>query len=310
MNYLGESYRFLGKKKTVWLVLSVLLLIPGIISLIFWRLPLGIDFRGGGSAEWQFAEMIDENQLRDFVNKEGILEGFSLSTTGEGTVLVKFLPVEEGEYRKAFSQIETEFSKIDQKRFENVGPSVSADLTKRAVIAVVVASLFILMYLAYSFRGVSYPVSSWRFGGVALVALIHDLAISIGVFSILAHYFGFEVDSSMITAMLTIMGFSVHDTIVVFDRIRENLHDQKVETAEEFEKIADASLSQTLNRSLGTSLTLVFTLLALLVLGGDSIRSFIVMMTVGVVVGTYSSIFTATPLLTIWQNKIFNRVKN
>jgi preprotein translocase subunit SecF len=288
----------------------VLLLIPGIISLIFWQLPLGIDFRGGGSAEWRFDKAVNQEELRSFLTEQGTLEGISLSTTGEGTVLIKFLPVEEGEYRQSLVELEKEFGNVTEEKFENVGPSVSEDITKRAIIVVIVASLFILIYLAYSFRGVTYPVSSWRFGGVALIALIHDLAISIGVFSILAHYFGFEVDSSMITAMLTIMGFSVHDTIVVFDRIRENIHGQKVESAEEFEKIADASLSQTLNRSLGTSLTLVFALLALLVLGGDSIRSFIVMMTVGVVVGTYSSIFTATPLLTIWQNKIFNRVKN
>lgn len=303
-------FRFLGKKKTVWLALSVLLLVPGIISLIFWKLPLGIDFRGGGSAEWRFDKTVEQEELKTFLLEQGTLDGFSLSTTGEGTVLIKFLPIEPGEYRQSFTELEKKFGNVTEEKFENVGPSVSDDLTKRAVIAVVLASLFILIYLAYSFREVSYPVSSWRFGAVALIALIHDLAISIGVFSILAHYFGFEVDSSMITAVLTIMGFSVHDTIVVFDRIRENLHDQKVETAEEFEVIADASLSQTLNRSLGTSLTLTFTLLALLVLGGDSIRSFIVMMTVGVVVGTYSSIFTATPLLTIWQNKIFNRVKN
>lgn len=304
------TYKFLGKKKIIWLGLSALLLVPGIISLAYWGLPLGIDFKGGGSAEWKFAKATEQQEVSSYVTKEGILNGFSISTTGEGTVLVKFLPIEPDQYQEAFKKLEKEFGSIEQVKFENVGPSVSGDLTRRAIIAVVVASAFILLYLAYSFRGVRYPVSSWRFGSVALIALIHDLAISIGVFSILAHFFHLEVDSTIITATLTIMGFSVHDTIVVFDRIRENLHGKNVETPADFEVVADESLSQTLNRSLGTSLTLIFTLLALLVLGGDSIRSFITMMVVGVGIGTYSSIFTATPLLAIWQTKVFSRVKN
>lgn len=285
------------------------MLIPGILALVFWQIPLGIDFKGGGAAEWKFEKTVSIEQIRSTLAEQGILEGFSVSTSGDNSVFVKFLPAPEGDYRKSFDNINTEFGPVEELTFENVGPSVSKDLTRKAIIAVIVASVFILMFLAYSFRGVSAPVSSWRFGVVALAALIHDLAISIGVFSILAHFFNFEVDSSMITAVLTIMGFSVHDTIVVFDRIRENLHKNKAETIEEFEHIADSSLVQTINRSLGTSLTLIFTLLALLLLGGESIRAFIVMMSVGVVVGTYSSIFTATPLLTIWQAKIYKGLK-
>ena len=303
------TYRFLGKKKTVWLLVSALLLIPGILSLIFWGLPLGIDFRGGGSAEWKFENAITEESLRIALTEQGILEGFSVSKSGDNSVFVKFLPITEGEYRKSFKDINDKLGPIEELTFENVGPSVSQDLTRKAVTAVIVASLFILIYLAYVFRGVSAPVSSWRFGVIALIALIHDLAISIGIFSILAHFFNFEVNSSMITAVLTIMGFSVHDTIVVFDRIRENLHHNKPETIEEFERVADSSLIQTINRSLGTSLTLIFTLIALLLLGGESIRAFIVMMTIGVAVGTYSSIFTATPLLTIWQARIYKQLK-
>ncbi|MEX0594736.1 MAG: hypothetical protein WD157_01385, partial [Patescibacteria group bacterium] len=158
------SYRYLGKRKTMWLIISGLLLVPGILSLIFWKLPLGIDFRGGGTAEWQFAKSVTDQQLRDTLGEQGILKGFSVSSSGEGSVFVKFLPIEVGEYQKSFATIKEKYGQATELKFENVGPSVSKDLTKKAIIAVVIASLFILVYLAYSFRGVTYPVSSWRFG--------------------------------------------------------------------------------------------------------------------------------------------------
>ncbi len=304
------TYRFLGKKKFWWLLVSGLILLPGIVSLFVWKLPLGIDFRGGGAAEWHFAKAVSEEELRQVLADQDILKGITVSRSGEDSVFVKFLPAEAGDYQQSLTGVKEKFGEITKEKFENVGPSVSRDLTKKAIIAMVVASLFILIYLAYSFRGVTYPVSSWRFGSVALIALIHDLIISVGVFSILAHFFGYEVDSSFITALLTIMGFSVHDTIVVFDRIRENLAHNPVDTAEEFEKVADESLSQTLNRSIGTSLTVIFTLTALLLLGGESIRAFIVTMLVGITVGTYSSIFTATPILTLWQKRVYRRTNS
>ncbi len=303
------TYRFLGKKKFWWLLISGLIMVPGIISLFVWKLPLGIDFRGGGVAEWKFTQTVSEDELRQTLHDQNLLKGITVSESGENSVFVKFLPTETGEYQQSLTGVKKKFGEVTEVKFENVGPSVSKDLTKKAIIAVVVASLFILLYLAYSFRGVSYPVSSWRFGGVALFALIHDLVLSVGAFSILAHFFGYEVDSSFITALLTIMGFSVHDTIVVFDRIRENLAHHPVETAEEFERVADDSLSQTLNRSIGTSLTVIFTLTALLLLGGESIQAFVVTMLVGITVGTYSSIFTATPILTLWQKRVYRRAE-
>lgn len=307
----GEmTYRFLGKKKFWWLLISGLILVPGIVSLLVWKLPMGIDFRGGGAAEWQFTGAVSDQNLREILNEQGILKGIVVLKTGEESVIVKFLPIEVGEYQKSLTLINEKFGDVTELKFENVGPSVSKDLTKKAIIAVIVAALFILVYLAYSFRGVTQPVSAWRFGTVALIALLHDLLIAVGVFSILAHFFNFEVDSSFITALLTVMGFSVHDTIVVFDRIRENLTHHQTESAEEFEKIADDSLSQTLNRSIGTSLTVIFTLTALLLLGGESIRAFIVTMLVGIAVGTYSSIFTATPILTLWQKRVYRRTNS
>ncbi|QQG50045.1 MAG: protein translocase subunit SecF [Candidatus Berkelbacteria bacterium] len=300
-------YRFLGKKKLFWFALSVALMIPGIIALSVWKLPFGIDFRGGAVIELAFEKPVAEGELRTKITGMQQVQGAQIASTGENTYLIKTLPIEQSNYRSLVEELGKSYGKVTEKQFQNVGPSVSKDLTRKAVIAVVLASLLIVMYLAYSFRGVTYPVSSWRFGVVAVVALLHDLVIATGVFSILAHFFHFEVDASFITALLTIMGFSVHDTIVVFDRIRENLSSHRDAGGQNFELIADESLSQTLNRSLATSLTVIFTLTALTVLGGESIRAFVVTLLVGIAIGTYSSIFTATPLLVVWQNRVLRR---
>lgn len=303
-------YRFLGKKKILWLAISVVIMIPGIIALSVWKLPLGIDFRGGAQFELKFDKAPTQEALKQKITSYPEARGVTVTTAEGESFIVRVLPISEGEYKEISKKLETDFGTYTEKQFQSVGPSVSKDLTRKAITAVVIATLLIILYLAYSFRGVSHPVSSWRFGLVAAVALLHDLLISIGVFAILAHYFNYEVDSSFITAMLTIMGFSVHDTIVVFDRIRENLTKNRVATAAEFEQVADDSLGETLNRSIATSLTVIFTLSALAILGGESIRGFVVTLLVGIFIGTYSSIFTATPLLVLWQQRVFNKQRS
>lgn len=285
-------------------------MIPGIIALSVWKLPLGIDFRGGAQFELKFDKAPTQEALKQKITSYPEARGVTVTTAEGESFIVRVLPISEGEYKEISKKLETDFGTYTEKQFQSVGPSVSKDLTRKAITAVVIATLLIILYLAYSFRGVSHPVSSWRFGLVAAVALLHDLLISIGVFAILAHYFNYEVDSSFITAMLTIMGFSVHDTIVVFDRIRENLTKNRVATAAEFEQVADDSLGETLNRSIATSLTVIFTLSALAILGGESIRGFVVTLLVGIFIGTYSSIFTATPLLVLWQQRVFNKQRS
>lgn len=299
-----DSYRFLGSKKKFWLGLSLLLLIFGVVALVVWRLPFGIDFRGGAVFELQTERPAEEGEFRQKITGLQQVQSPQISKTGENTFLIKALTIDQKDYRTVIEELGKSYGTITEKQFQNVGPTVSQDLSRKAVIAVVLAAVVIVLYLAYSFREVTYPVSSWRFGLIAVVALLHDLIISVGIFAILAHFFHFEVDASFITALLTVMGFSVHDTIVVFDRIRENLSRRKLSAGNQFELIADQSLSQTLNRSLATSLTVIFTLSTLTILGGESIRGFVVMLLVGVTVGTYSSIFTATPLLVWWQARV------
>lgn len=298
-----ENYLFLGKKKKLWFGISIALFVIGILFLFFWKLPLGIDFKGGAQIDLSFEKPVGESALREKVVNYPDVKGLVVSKTDQSIMTMRMLPLTDEQHKNIVKKLGEDFGTVTEKQYQLVGPSVSRDLTRKAIIAVVLASLFIIFYLAYAFRAVTFPVSSWRFGVVAVVALLHDLVITAGVFSILAHYFHFEVDASFITALLTVMGFSVHDTIVVFDRVRENLLKHKGENIG-FETIADMSLGQTLNRSLATSLTVIFTLTALTIMGGASIRGFVVTLLVGIAIGTYSSIFTATPLLVVWQNHV------
>ena len=201
---------------------------------------------------------------------------------------------------KLKTELSQKYGKIEEKSFETVGPVIGKELTQKAFLAVIVASLAIVAYIAWSFRHVPKGYSAWKFGASAVVALLHDVLLVVGLFSLLGHFYHVEIDSLFITAMLTVIGFSVHDTIVVFDRIRENLN--KFPNLP-FEDLADFSLSETLVRSLNTSLTVIITLVALLLFGGESIRWFVVALLVGIVSGTYSSIFNATPILVLWERK-------
>jgi preprotein translocase subunit SecF len=182
-----------------------------------------------------------------------------------------------------------------------VGPTIGNELKQKAVLAIILACVMIVIYISYSFRKVPKPASSFRFGISAIVALIHDVLVVVGLFAILGYFWHVEIDTLFVTALLTVIGFSVHDTIVVFDRIRENLPRY---LSRKFEEVADISITQTLARSLNTSLTVVFVLLALLLFGGESIRWFVVALLVGIISGTYSSIFNATALLTWWEEKL------
>lgn len=301
--------QFLGRKKTWWLSISAAIMIPGIVALIIWKLPLGIDFKGGALFELQFSQPQTQAVVQSTIEQYPEAKGTVVTQLQNGDYSVKILPITEDDHQKILGELQKSFGPVTEVQFQSVGPSVSKDLTTKAIQAIVIAAVLIILYLAYAFRAVSNPVSSWRFGVIAVVALLHDLLITVGVFAIVAHFLHYEVSSDFITALLTVMGFSVHDTIVVFDRIRENLIHNRSTNSVEFEALADQSLAETLNRSLATSLTVIITLTALTLIGGESIRPFVVTLLIGITIGTYSSIFTATPLLTLWQNRVFNRGK-
>jgi preprotein translocase subunit SecF len=278
-------------------ILSGIILIFGIVSLSVYGLKLGIDFKGGSISEFSFQQRPDIEKVRASIAEAG-LHNAIVQTSGETGVIVKTQSTDPAEHAALKADLGKNVGAFEEKRFESIGPTVGKDLAKNAIYQLVLVSLGIMIYLAYAFRRVPRPLTSWQFGIAALVALFHDLLIVLGIFSLLGHYKGVEVDSLFVTAMLTVLGFSVHDTIVVFDRIRENL---RVISGESLEVIVNHSISQTVVRSLNTSLSVLLVLLAMLLFGGESIYYFVLALFIGIIAGTYSSIFVASPILVIWQ---------
>jgi preprotein translocase subunit SecF len=296
-----KQFDIVGNRR-FWYIFSTILILPGVISLIIWHLRVGIDFKGGTLQQVHFASSRpDVDALRN--DLKAVNPDLSIQTSGDQDVLIRFPNQDNVQPRTTgdtiLSTLKADGLSASEASFETIGGSVAKSTTTTAIEAVILTSVAIILFIAWSFASVPKPASSWRFGVTAILALAHDILFVIGAFSLIGHFFpSIEVDSLFITAILTILGFSVNDTIVVFDRIRENLRRTPGRT---FSEIANASLNQTLARSLNTSMTVLIVLLALLLLGGPSIRTFILALFLGVAIGTYSSIFNATPLLVSWQ---------
>ena len=290
----------LASRRNFWFLISPLVILPGLVSLVLFGLRLGIDFTGGSLWEVRFDAPATVAQVDEVLAENGYESAIVQQTgaTEEGAFLLRTQEIQEGSPAK--NAIETGFAEqigpFTELQFSTVGGAVSTQIRNRAVLAVAVASLGILAYIAYAFRNTQNPL---LYGTSALVAMLHDVLIVVGVFSILGVVANVEIDALFVTALLTVIGFSVHDTIVVFDRIRENLAHTSDPT---FEGVVNYSLGQTLVRSLNTSLTVIFTLLALFVFGGSSTRTFVLALLIGTISGTYSSIFNASQLLVAWEN--------
>ncbi|MFH1832549.1 MAG: protein translocase subunit SecF [Candidatus Levyibacteriota bacterium] len=289
------------EKKYFYFTISLLVIIPGVISLFLWRLNPSIDFVGGSRLTLSFPKQVNNENIK--IIKEVLLaqkvELVSIQMSGK-QVFIRTPVIDQKKDTEIINQLEKKNSSVKQDEFETIGPTIGSETTINAIKAVILACVFIILYIAWAFRKVPKPASSFRFGICAIIALIHDVLIVVGIFSILGHFFKVEVDSLFVTALLTILGFSVHDTIVVFDRIRENLRRM---TGSPFPDIVNDSILQTFARSLNTSLTVLLVLFTLLLFGGESIRWFIVALLVGIASGTYSSIFNAAPLLVVWHEK-------
>lgn len=284
--------------RRIWYAISLVVIIPGVISLVLFGLQLGIDFKGGSVLT------VNGNASPSQVLTAASSLGFkdvTVAASGTGQTAIRFRDDSEGTKAEANHQaLKTKLTAqgLSEVSFDTVGGSVSHTIAISAILSILVASLAIVLYIAYAFRNMPPPVSPWAFGLAAIAALLHDALFVIGLFSILGKLAGVEVDSLFVTAVLTVIGFSVHDTIVVFDRIRENLRRQKGS----FEEIVNASILETFARSLNTSITVLLTLLALFLFGGQSIRLFVLALLAGIASGTYSSIFNASPLLVTWHN--------
>ncbi len=286
------------KHSNFWFIFSSALTIISIIVIAMFGLRLGIDYKGGTVIE---IESHDANKIE---NLKSVLlnleyENYQLKESGSNKVSLK-LPTLTNEQHLDFQKAAAaKLSSYNETQYDTVGPTIGKDLEYKSIWAVLIASIGIILFIAFAFRRVPKPLSSWKFGISALIALIHDLIITTGLVAILGHFFPWmEVDVLFITAMLTIMGFSVHDTIVVYDRLRENFIKNP---HQDIETTAEVSINQTLSRSINTSLTTIIVLCCLLFIGSDSLRHFLVVLIFGFTIGTYSSIFVASPVVVRWH---------
>lgn len=286
------------KYRKFYYIFSGTLVAVSIASLLVWGLNFGIDFTGGSLLEIEFKDARPGNQeVREKL--QGLELGeIMFQPTEERGVIVRFREVDELKHQEILDALGREG--FEEKRFDAIGPTLGKELREKAQKAILFVLVVIVIFIAWAFRHVSKPISSFRYGLIAVIALFHDIVITAGVFSIIGHFFDIEIGIPFIAAILTILGYSVNDTIVIFDRVRENL----IRYSGEFEEIVSKSLSETIVRSFNTSFTTILVLVAIFILGGETIRYFILTLTIGIIAGTYSSIFLASPLLVSIKRKL------
>ena len=285
-------------KRRWFFALSGLVLVPGFIALALFGLKFSIDFTGGSKLLIDPSQdsILQRNTIEDIYKKEGI-EIHNIVEQGN-EILIRSIPMSQKKHEKVFDELAKKDPGVKENSFEAVGAVIGNETKTNAIKAVVISIIAITLYVAFAFRAVSQPVASWKFGIVTIITLAHDILVTVGIFAILGKVFQVEVDSLFITALLTILGFSVHDTIVVFDRIRENL--KKNSSGGSFDIIVNNSILETANRSFNTSVTVIFVLSALLFFSEGPIFWFVIALLIGIISGVYSSVFTAAPLLVEW----------
>jgi len=297
----------LVSKRKWFFLFSAVIMVPGIVFLLLGGLRLGIDFTGGTIWELQFNREITGTEVHDVLAANGLESTVQIAEGNTALIRTRELKAGSEEETRLNNALRAEFGDFTPLQLQTVGPTVGASISQRAIIAVALTSIGILLYLAYAFRSAPHP---FRYGVCAILAMLHDVIIVLGIFAILGHFFDIEIDALFVTALLTVIGFSVHDTIVVFDRIRENVGRR---AGVDFTDIVNYSLVQTMVRSINTSMTVIFTLLALYLFGGETIKNFILALLIGIVSGTYSSIFNASLLLVVWERRelpeFFNRIR-
>ncbi len=283
------------KHKYTYIIISSTLLIASIVFLVIWGLKLGIDFTGGTTFTYTVNRSININQIQSYLTSQ--YSQSTITKENANTYQVEVPPLSQSQLSNLQNEISNKFNLGKAQSVTTIGPTIGSQLRNDAIYSIIIVMIGIILYIAWAFRQVPKPANSFIFGSSAILAMVHDTVIVLGAFAILGHFLGAPVDTLFITAVLTVIGFSVHDTIVVFDRIRENLLKKEVS---DFANTVNNSLMQTLNRSLNTSFTVLLVLVALFILGGVTIRWFTVALLIGIFSGTYSSIFVASQLLVIY----------
>ncbi len=290
MNLLGKRYLFFA--------LSLILIVPGLIVLVTGGIPLSIDFTGGSLLEVTFADTPPLPAEVLAVYEEANIKDPQVQTTEFGGIIIRSEFLDNDQRDAVLTSMNETFGETTVQRFDSVGPSIGEQVTSRAAMAVGVSSLLVVIFIAWSFRGIA---GAYRYGISAILAMLHDVALIFSITALGAVFFGWEIDSLFLTALLTVIGFSMQDSIVVFDRIRENSSSLR---RLDYETLVNHSIVQTLQRSINTQLmTVEFLLLALAFFGGVTLRQFVIVLLVGLMSGTYSSIFIAAPVLVVWEKK-------
>ena len=295
------------KYSKIWIALSAAVALVCVVFLIMWGLKPGLDFTGGSLLEVNFSgNRPTVEQVKTTLNKFDLSEA-TVQNAGDKNVIIRTKFLDEDAHQTLLKELRSDFgsdnNSVRENSFETIGNNVSAQTRSRAVMSIIFVLLAIIAYVAYAFRVVSRPVPSWKYGVLAIVALAHDVLLVLGVFAIMGHFVGTEVDIPFVVAILTVLGYSVNDTIVVYDRIRENLLRR---SADNFADEVNNGLNQTLMRSINTTLKTTLPLFALFFFGGSTIHSFCLALIIGIISGAYSSIFIASPLLVVvekWQRR-------
>lgn len=290
--------RSLVATRRVWFAVSGTILALSIAAIIGWGLRFGIDFTGGSLMAFRFTNRPAVTEIVEVVQGSGVDVGVPVvQPVGEQEAQIRTKELSEGQYREIVKVLKAKYGEVVELRFDTIGPVIGDELRTKSIQGVAVALLLIMLYIAYTFRKVSAPVESWKYGVVTMLSAAHDVLIPLGVFAALGHYRNVEVGTPFVAAVLTILGYSITDTIVVLDRVRENLPRMKAS----FTEVVNFSLRQTYVRSIFTSVTTLLTLLAVFFFGGASLHEFTLVMILGIGVGTYSSVFIAPMVLVSWN---------
>lgn len=293
-------YRIIHKRNW-FLVPAAVVLVAALVVLFVWGLRFGLDFTGGSLLEVQYSNYKPGlAEIQDGL-KNANLHGLVIQPA-ENSVIIRFQENTEDAHQAAVKDLKAlvagkKDASFKELQFNSVGPSIGQELKQKSFNSMVLALIMIVLYISLTFRGVSKPVASWKYGLIAILALAYNIIFTLGAFAVLGHYYGIEINTPFIAALLTILGYCVNDTIIVFDRIRENLP----KSQENFEDTVNRSVNQTITRSINTSFTVLLSLFAIFFFGGESIRDFTLAMIIGVIIGTFTSIFIASPLLVVWD---------
>lgn len=299
---------FIVERRKIWFSLSLILILPALLFMV-WSgatrgqiLPLSIDYTGGSVWEMSFPQAVQPAAVRQVFVDAGYGDTTVFTVNNDSTAQIKFKPVDAAEKERLRLLLEEQFGEPQELTYRSLGPAVGREVSQAAWIALIAASLLILLYIAWAFRSVPHP---FRYGVAAVIALVHDVLVALSFLSIMNLVAGWELDALTLTAILTVIGYSVNDTVVIFDRLRENIHRYRNES---LAVVANRSIIETATRSIGTQITVFLIVMAILMLGGATLQQFMATMLVGFISGMYSSIFTAAPILVAWDERsLFDR---